>query len=418
MSSAARTAQDSGAQSLETQLQRPLREVDSQKWLAPLLTQYGFAVGVVLTGCGNNIVKQIATRPLTHYTYILSLADAVAYLPVYGAILLTFLASGIVPGNQITFMWCRPGQRFPYFLLMVAAGFASAAADVVGMICTPYVTGPLHSLLSNCTSVYVALLSILLLRQRYSLLQVAALLFVLAAVIIGILPSFAKQDPTVSNQTNPFFALLLALSCIGNALSFILKEFLFKRYDGWLMEEYGQTSEKGLNIFVLNTHEAIAQLPFTLILVPLNVAFGQTNGQSLVEYLKEATDCVFQSTPDVCGSESSHAEWAGKLTLMYVVFNLCMNVTTLMAVKYGSALGTFVALKAIFPVSMVLFAYVQWPLLGKTDIHWLTWMSVLVLLPSIGVYQWATIQQNKRAAIHPSLASCCWPFGATRGWQS
>ncbi|CAE7938898.1 crtp2, partial [Symbiodinium necroappetens] len=57
----------------------------------------------------------------------------------------------------------------------------------------------------------------------------------------------------------------------------------------------------------------------------------------------------------------------------YVVFNLCMNVTTLLAVKYGSALGTFVALKAIFPVSMVLFAYVQWPLLGKTDIHWLTW---------------------------------------------
>ena len=28
-------------------------------------------------------------------------------------------------------------------------------------------------------------------------------------------------------------------------------------------------------------------------------------------------------------------------------------------VKYGSALGTFVALKAIFPVSMVLFAYVS-----------------------------------------------------------
>ncbi|OLP73649.1 hypothetical protein AK812_SmicGene47042, partial [Symbiodinium microadriaticum] len=29
---------------------------------APLLTQYGFAVGVVLTGCGNNIVKQLTRR--------------------------------------------------------------------------------------------------------------------------------------------------------------------------------------------------------------------------------------------------------------------------------------------------------------------------------------------------------------------
>ena len=97
---------------------------------------------------------------------------------------------------------------------------------------------------------------------------------------------------------------------------------------------------------------------------------------------------------------------------MYVAVNLLMNITTLMAVKYGSALGTFVALKAIFPVSMVLFAYIQWPLLGRTEIHWLTWASLLLLLPAVFAYQWATIEQSKRAAVHPSLASCCWPMGA------
>jgi len=35
------------------------------------------------------------------------------------------------------------------------------------MICTPYVAGPVHSLLSNCTVVFVALLSICVLGKRH-----------------------------------------------------------------------------------------------------------------------------------------------------------------------------------------------------------------------------------------------------------
>ena len=136
---------------LETHLE-PLQG-DRQAYLRPLLIQLSFALAVVVTGCGNSIVKQIATKPLTHYTYILSLADSVAYLPVYGAILCCLVLSKQVPRRQVAFMWRRVGaQRWPYMLLMVASGFASAGADVVGMICTPYVTGPLHSLLSNCSS--------------------------------------------------------------------------------------------------------------------------------------------------------------------------------------------------------------------------------------------------------------------------
>ena len=72
----------------------------------------------------------------------------------------------------------------------------------------------------------------------------------------------------------------------------------------------------GLNIFVLNTHEAIAQLPFTLILVPLNMAFGQVGqGEDLFQYLSEATCCVVRSSPEACGAGSVQPEWAGKLTL-------------------------------------------------------------------------------------------------------
>lgn len=82
----------------------------------------------------------------------------------------------------------------------------------------------------------------------------------------------------------------------------------------------------------------------------------------------------------------------------------------LLSVKHTGALATFVALKAIFPLSTVLFAYVDWPLLPQKGFSWLIWLSMLILLPSIFMFQWASQLQQGRRAQHPSLASCCWPL--------
>jgi len=376
-------------------------------------TQVALAIAVVVTGCANNIAKQIAARPLMQYSYMLGLATAVTYVPLYGGILVLLLKAGIVPKHQMQFVWERsPRGTYPCVMFFIVAALGDTLGDSIGMICTPYVSGPIHSLLSNCTPLFIAALSVSILRKRYSLAQCLGLLGVTSAVVIGVLPSF---EHGTSSSTNPLFAIILGASCVFNAIAFVVKEMLFDRYASWLSQNQAEERGKGLHVFIVNTHAALFQLPFTLLIVPLNQALGQTHGENIFAYLREAFACVFSGSATTCGSTSEHGEWAGVCVVVYVIFNILWNIAVLMSVKYSGALTTFVALKAIFPVSTILFAYVDWPLLGQTPLNWLVWLSVVIMLPSIFLYQWASGFQKQREQQRPSRATCCWPLGAPAG---
>lgn len=275
--------------------------------------QFVLLVMVVLLGCGNNITKQIAAKPLQSYTYMLGLATSVAYVPLYGGILLLLLQLREVPKSQLNFVWgCRDRADLPAAIFFAFSAFGDAAGDTLGAICTPHVSGPLHSLLSNCTPIFIAGLSMFVLEQRFSLLQCFALLGVLVAVVVGVLPSFEQKN----SSTDPFFASVLAGSCIFNAMSFVIKELIFRRYGPWL--KLRDEVSSSLSVFVVNSHLAIFQLPFTLLLVPLNELLHQTNGQDIFHYLRGAFGCVFGETADSCGPGSVHAELAGDCVLIYV----------------------------------------------------------------------------------------------------
>lgn len=367
--------------------------------------QLGLMVLVVVTGCANNISKQVASKPLNRFSYMMGLATAVVYVPFYGSILLLCMRAGSAPRYQLDFVWRTRVRWMPTVLFFVIMGLGDTLGDVIGMICTPYVSGPVHSLLANCTPVFMAMLSVFVLSKGLSLLQCLALTGVCISVIVGVLPSFVKK----STSSDPFYSIVLGASCIFNAISWLVKELLFTRYRNWLSTEAVRDGGRGLNVFVVNTHAALFQLPLTLLCMPLNQALGQTHGQDLFQYMKEAFSCAFGDAGS-CGSESIHGEYAGITLAVYVVCNLSWNVSILWSVKHCGALATFVALKAIFPVSTVLFAEVSWPLLGRTELNWLVWVSVVLLLPAIGAYQYASKLQEKRAMQHPSQATCCWPL--------
>uniref|UniRef100_A0A7S2NY31 EamA domain-containing protein n=1 Tax=Zooxanthella nutricula TaxID=1333877 RepID=A0A7S2NY31_9DINO len=360
-------------------------------------------------GCANNISKQIAAQPLKRYTYMLSLATAAANVPIYGAVLFALVKSGAVPRYQFEFVW-RARRGLPCIVFFAIAAFGDTLGDVITILCTPYVSGPINSLTSNCTTIWIAALATCILGSRYSVSQCLGLVCVLVAVILGILPSF---DSKGAGETNPFFAVVLSVDCIFYAVSFIIKEIVFRRYDRWA-ESTGQNEDgrgSGLHIFMMNTHLALFEFPLTLLVVPLNEAFGQTNGEGIVSYMGEAFTCVFGGTDASCGQDSHGGQFAGLCVAVYVVFNILWNVSILLSVKHTGALATFVALKAIFPVSTLLFAYVDWPLLGKSDVSWLVWVSAAIIMPCIIFYQWASEQQSVRAEQLPSQATCCWPLG-------
>eukprot|EP00413_Alexandrium_margalefii_P032527 CAMPEP_0204577330 /NCGR_PEP_ID=MMETSP0661-20131031/42280_1 /ASSEMBLY_ACC=CAM_ASM_000606 /TAXON_ID=109239 /ORGANISM="Alexandrium margalefi, Strain AMGDE01CS-322" /LENGTH=421 /DNA_ID=CAMNT_0051586151 /DNA_START=54 /DNA_END=1319 /DNA_ORIENTATION=+ len=372
----------------------------------PVIKQLALMCLVVVTGCANNISKQIASKPLNRFSYMMGFSTAVAYVPLYGAVLLALLRAGKVPRSQLRFVWGRTSRGLPVVLFFLVMGLGDTLGDVIGMICTPYVSGPIHSLLANCTPIFMAFLSVLILSKGLSLMQCFALSGVCLSIGVGVLPSFQG----LSKSSDPFYSTVLGLSCIFNAISWLVKELLFTRYRSWLVTEGIEDGGSGLNVFIVNTHAALIQLPLTLLCMPLNKALGQTHGQDLSQYMSEAFSCAFGGNADSCGSESSHGEVAGLCMAVYVVLNISWNISILWSVKHCGALATFVALKSIFPVSTVLFAIVDWPLLGQTQLNWLVWLSVILVIPFIGAYQYASKQQDQRARQHPSSATCCWPL--------
>ena len=141
------------------------------------------------------------------------------------------------------------------------------------------------------------------------------------------------------------------------------------------------------------------RLPLTLMLIPLNGLLKQSSDGNSLSYLKarktqqmlwfvprdltaelmfrqEAIHCVFSGEADACGPEAKHGELAGICVLVYVLFNLAWNMGILLSVKHTGALATFVALKAIFPVTWEEVGFWEPTSTGRDDPRWVGRMEV------------------------------------------
>jgi len=367
---------------------------------AGLTLQLVLAALVVITGSLNNIFKQIASATLGSYTYMLQLTTAVVFVPVYCGAAWCYAKKGWIPTEQISFIWQTDRSAgIPVLALFLAAALGDAVGDSIGMICTPYVAGPIHSLLANFTPIWIAVLAFAFLGKRYSLFQCAGMLAVLVAAGVGVTPTMEEGS---GSGTSPYFAVVLAGSCIFNAVSWLVKEHVFSRYAGWKASR-GINDGGSMHIILVQAHLAAFALPLTLLCVPLNQSLGQMHGETTVSYLSEGSACML----GYCEGEFRY--FATKGVALYFFFNLAWNISILMSVKVSGALATFIALKGIFPVSSVLFSSICWPVLCKTAMQPLVWLSVFLMLPAIVFYQYASDLQQKSK--NPSQAPSCWPLG-------
>lgn len=371
----------------------------------PIWARIAVVVPVVIFGAGNFISKQIAATTLGHYSYMLGLVSAASYVVFYWLILVGAIATNSVKdaGTQLRWVWCGWDNCCslslrPIMKLFALAAIGDAIGDVLGFLCTPYVAGPVHILLANFTTVFTALLSVCLLQKRYSMLQCASLVVVIGAAALGVISNLAKG----SNGSNPFMAAVIAFSCVFNALGFVMKEFVFARYRLWSQEQDPKLSPS-LNIFMANTAESTLQLPFTLCLLPLASAMGETHGEPLLDFLGAGFSCFRGSGEETC----KHAFLA---VSVFVFCNLSWNVSILLSIKWNSALSTFVALKAVGPLTNILFACVDWPIIGRTPVKPIIWVSLIIVILCIATYTYASRQQDERA--QRGKATCCWPIGA------
>eukprot|EP00914_Ancora_sagittata_P029123 GHVO01057519.1.p1 GENE.GHVO01057519.1~~GHVO01057519.1.p1 ORF type:complete len:219 (+),score=19.92 GHVO01057519.1:747-1403(+) len=149
--------------------------------------------------------------------------------------------------------------------------------------------------------------------------------------------------------------------------------------------------------FVIHHHYALYHTPSSMHCIIHHP--NQYHNMPFLQYIWGGLKCMTGTTP-----ENMHGceEW-GCCTYapyaygVYLVMNLAFNITLLALLKYGSALLGFVCMKAVLPISFILYAFIKWPLLDMSTEKPDTWKYISLAIVIVGTvwYRYASIQAAK-----------------------
>jgi hypothetical protein len=285
-------------------------------------------------------------------------------------------------------------------------GFFDGLAQILGWLAIPNLGGDVLVLTPQSSLFFIAFLSMVVLRTKYTYWQCWSVIVVTAGVIVSLAPEITGKS---SGQLLYIFIMLF--SPITWASSFVLKEKVF--------EDYAATHPgQKLDVFIVNSHSSLFQLLLQPIILPVAwVVQGpkMLNGLPLDVYLRQAFSCfigynssvvnhtiinnthfspmvaigaadplfmgssassyhapipTFASQQQQLGFDSSFDSFAAASSVtceympwpyvVYMVNNLVMNISFLFFLRNASTMMTFMVTKATIPLSILLF-YLNWP---------------------------------------------------------
>eukprot|EP01121_Diplochlamys_sp_Union-15-3_P005431 TRINITY_DN15760_c0_g1_i1.p1 TRINITY_DN15760_c0_g1~~TRINITY_DN15760_c0_g1_i1.p1 ORF type:complete len:432 (+),score=27.30 TRINITY_DN15760_c0_g1_i1:64-1359(+) len=367
---------------------------------------FGLMLLVIISGAFNRVAGKIMTEPMGNYSFFLSLFNSIMYVILYFMILFARYQMGFATWDMITYPWKRTPLNYgiqrgedktsllriwdslppaKYFVIM---GFMDGFGNILGLIATPHISGPMTSLMSQAIVLFSLLCALIILRTKYTYWQVWATLLVIAGATISLIPDIANSEKNKTKTSSLAFCLVMAISTLPNAISFTLKELVFAK-------------RRDLDIFVVNSHSSLFQLLWWPLFLPITLLFKQTGGQSLGVYIKHGFQCFGGFTPNdkFLKQDCSSDPWP---YFIYITINLLFNIVLLLLLKRASALLGFMAIKAILPLSVLLF-YFNWPLIGKTPISSFVVGGLVVILLGLGLFRYTTLTKNK----YPMESKCC-----------
>eukprot|EP00919_Chromeraceae_sp_WS-2016_P017404 GHVR01041462.1.p1 GENE.GHVR01041462.1~~GHVR01041462.1.p1 ORF type:complete len:393 (-),score=80.52 GHVR01041462.1:102-1280(-) len=345
--------------------------------------------------------------------------------------------TGSVNGNMFKFVWGRDiveeaediswtqrqWNKLPVIKYFAVIGVLECTGSTLGFISQPHIDGPLYSIASQAILPFTVLLSIIVLRRKYTFTQVAAVIMVVTGAVVANLPEFivliwgsnaALQPHKIDPLERLLFGGVTVISTLPSALSFILKEKIFLKYY--------KKNNSNLDILIVNAHNSLFQLIFVPFLLPLTVLIGETGGQPILEYVSDGFSCLRGITPlrsdpiDQGGGCDSYGccTYAPIAYFAYICVNIVFNLSLLLLLRMGSTVLTFVCLKAMMPLSVLLFCVVKWPLLSDIDVHVsaFTIASLGVILSGIISYKFASTakERSSRDVFNGREPPCCYPI--------
>ncbi|KAL8271177.1 hypothetical protein Esti_004838 [Eimeria stiedai] len=116
-----------------------------------------------------------------------------------------------------------------------------------------------------------------------------------------------------------------------------------------------------LHLLLVCCCSTFSALLWSILSTPFNAYFIKRKHENISDYLIEAVRCF--------GGLGNNCEAALPAYSVYVAANLIFNLFVTALLLQASSLLCFVSMKAILPVSLLLYAAAQWPLLPPSDSH-------------------------------------------------
>ncbi|KAF4676986.1 hypothetical protein FOL47_003983 [Perkinsus chesapeaki] len=385
-----------------------------QKMMIPTLI-----LTLVVTGTLNTIAGKIRSAPLGDASgYVTSIISQFVYFTTYWCILLLlWLISDLTHKDLMTmeeFLWVwtprrdvdeskkgfwRWWDRLPGFKYTFFSSIADVLGDNLMFLTQPFLSIILFNLLQQGMVPFTLMWSCLLLAARYTFEELFGVGLVVAMTIASAVLSSAS-----GGSSGVGMSILCLLSTLFQALGQVIREVMFRDYTQYA-EKHGYKN-KNLNVFAVSS----SNHTFGIIWVfPISI---------LVE--------LSRTTDDVLGVMGEgfqtllHAHGAMPAFVVFMVINVCFNITIYLMVCYGSSLLTFVSLKLTVPLSAFM-SLISWPLIGADTITWFEWVCLVVILAGViifrhgnGVREKLETENEHLDETHNKTVSkaiiCCWPI--------
>ncbi|CAJ1450032.1 unnamed protein product [Effrenium voratum] len=299
---------------------------------------YAPGLGAVLTlvaallATANRVLYKVALVPLGNYVFFLAQFTTFGYVFAYWSALLFNRSRGAISDKQVLFARSR-------WRTFASIGALEAGSVLLGMLGAKALPGAILPVLGQLFLVFQMSFSTALLGRRYSLSELAGC----ACCVSGVLT--ASTGSHLALEGFEFTPALLFVTSLGlPALGSVLKERLFA--------DARRQCEEELNVFVVNTLGSSCQATCVLLLLPL-LASLQGVGASpkdIAAYLTAGAK-AFVSAP----------LWP----CLYLGLNLCFNVSILVLLRTTSAVSVSLSVAMAVPMTALVFASCDVPLLGR-----------------------------------------------------
>ncbi|EER11908.1 hypothetical protein Pmar_PMAR011060 [Perkinsus marinus ATCC 50983] len=199
-------------------------------------------------------------------------------------------------------------------------------------------------------------------------------------------------------------SVLCLMSTFFQALAQVIREAMFRDYSQYA-EKHGYKNKK-LNVFAVgssnNTFGIIWVFPVSIL-----IELSRTS-DNVLDVMGEGFQTLL------------HAQGAMPAFVVFMVINVCFNITVFLLVCYGSSLLTFVCFKLSVPISAFM-SLISWPLIGADTITWFEWVCLVVILAGVIIFRHGNGIRDKLEAENerldethnktiPKAIICFWPI--------